>query len=565
MPAKNFKDTIKVNKSMQQQHMESVVMQTLDKYLMQNDFDAREYFSYLTCAIYLVYKKLYPDLAIYIPFRIKSDNSTMRNVHKEVIRDLENIDFSNLNETEEMDALKENFTLEGIIKDFMGATIVLDHRKDYRKNGKKYESPEIQELLDKEKETTKFIGDCEELIEEGFIDEEKYLSLKIDILAKIIENTYSEFTEERTIPFSTELENLKNIFDKKSQTGNFATTITKAEYDELINLIDELRSRKSDKLEFEILQETFPKVFNDPLIKNALGATIEFNKFSKKSNGFASLYYTVTTPFGIMEFQLQSNKRYYEAKKGSAFHSGIKGKTINIDSFFELADPNDEKPLQFYLNALDSFPADKIISSVELPSFKTPEEKKEFLRTEFGQEYLASEKIKEYMKHIKIKDNMIFKPDTTVKESVNGELVEKPAQNIDYTNLKKPDEIYEQKETIMDTNEYLLSLALSLSPYMNVCHSAHTLFSSANTQAKSVEDEFSEILRKKDSLSALRNMLVERLKTILKTTDNKVYQKVLESTSLLPNDVSRSDIIDYSKRLHEKKHNEFSNNDNIER
>lgn len=60
-------------------------------------------------------------------------------------------------------------------------------------------------------------------------------------------------------------------------------------------------------------------------------------------------------------------------------------------------------------------------------------------------------------------------------------------------------------------------------------------------------------------------MLVERLKTILKTTDNKVYQKVLESTSLLPNDVSRSDIIDYSKRLHEKKHNEFSNNDNIER
>lgn len=554
MPDKSFKETIKVNKSLQQQFMENTIMKKLDTYLVQNDFDAREYFSYLTCAIYLVYKKLYPNLAIYIPFRIKSDNSAMKNIYKEVLKTLYSIDFENLTEEEELDVLKKYFTLDDLSKDFMASTVVLDHIKDYRKNDVEYMSPEIKILQNQEKKYKKVIEDTEEKLE-YFLDEEEFFNLKIQLLENLVEATYPEFTNEREISFKTELEISKKIQSEKKETGNFSTSISTEQLNSLNNLLAELRSRKSDKLEMEILKETFPNVLEDPLLKKALHVSYKYEKSPLKPNGFYAIYFNINTPFGNIEFQLQSNKRYYEAKKGSAFHSGLKGKNVNIHSFFELVDPNDEHNLDFYLKAIDSFPADKIMSKYELPIFETEREKILFLRTDAGKQYLNSEKIKEYMKHIKIKDTMSYEPDITIKQKNNSNktisITPKNAISGQFANNESETQVQSTIKNI-NTDEYLLSLALSLSPYMNVCHSAHTLFSSANTQAKNVEDEFSEILRKKDSLSALGNMLVERLKNILKSTDNPVYKKVIETTNKLPSDVSRADIIDYSKKLEEK-------------
>ena len=72
----------------------------------------------------------------------------------------------------------------------------------------------------------------------------------------------------------------------------------------------ELRSRSSDKLQQETLKETIPNIFNSPLIKNALMADFELEKEVIKPNGFVALYYKIHTPFGVLELQAQSNKRY---------------------------------------------------------------------------------------------------------------------------------------------------------------------------------------------------------------------------------------------------------------
>ncbi len=530
-----FKDSLKTNINPSKEFLENQLNTLLDKYLNQNNIKARQYFSYLICAIYLTYRELYPDLSIYIPFRIKSDSSFIKNIQKEFANGINSVDFKNPSYITEYDALKNDFSLDKATTDINAATIVLSHIKSSLKTNIKYISPEIESLRKKREENRLFIEDVEEKLKDSYIGEEEYTLLVKETLEKIIDSTYDEFTDERIIPYKTELTQILNSYKIKSNSESFSTTITPEQVTSLNSLLNDLRSRLSDKLQYEILRETIPNVFESPLIKNALHANVEFVKDSKKPNGFAAIYYNIHTPYGDIELQLQSNKRYYEAKKGSAFHSGIKGKSVNIDSFFELANPDDDKPLDFYLSKLESFPADQIVSEIELPKFKDEAEKEDFLKTPFGKKYLMSSRIKEYMKHIKIKDFMTFNSDSPTHSDVEN--AQNSSKDRNKTSIK------------IDTDKYLLDLALSISPYMNVCHSGHTSFSTANTQAKSLEDEFSEVLRKKDSISCLRNILIERLKQICKTSKNKYYVENTRLKSLLPNDVSRADIIDYAKSL----------------
>ena len=530
-----FKDSLKADINPSKEFLENQLNTLIDNYLNQNSIKARQYFSYLICAIYLTYRELYPDLSIYIPFRIKSDSSFIKNIQKEFANGINSVDFKNPSYITEYDALKNDFSLDKATTDINAATIVLSHIKSSLKTNIEYISPEIEALRKKREENRLFIEDVEEKLKESYIGEEEYTLLVKETLEKIIDSTYDEFTDERIIPYKTELTQILNSYKIKSNSESFSTTITPEQVTSLNSLLNDLRSRLSDKLQYEILRETIPNVFESPLIKNALHANVEFVKDSKKPNGFAAIYYNIHTPYGDIELQLQSNKRYYEAKKGSAFHSGIKGKSVNIDSFFELANPDDDKPLDFYLSKLESFPADQIVSEIELPKFKDEAEKEDFLKTPFGKKYLMSSRIKEYMKHIKIKDFMTFNSDSPTH--LYAENAQNSSKDSNQTSIK------------INTDKYLLDLALSISPYMNVCHSGHTSFSTANTQAKSLEDEFSEVLRKKDSISCLRNILIERLKQICKTSKNKYYVENTRLKSLLPNDVSRADIIDYAKSL----------------
>lgn len=507
-----------------------------EQYINANSYEVKEYISYLMSAIYLTYKNLYPDLSIYIPFRIKSDDSTIKNYKKE---------FNN--EIVSYDSNENMIDFSGISKDFIAATIVLDHVKNSIKTKTEYISDNIYALRTQKQNILNFINDIENKLDYEFLDEKQYMILKQEILKKIIDSTYPEFINERTVSYSTELNEISRSFQIKKDTQTFLPTVSPEQIENLNRLLLDLRSRSSDKLEYEILRETIPTVLNSPLLKNALKIDFDFVKDSKKPNGFAALYYTIHTPYGPIELQLQSNKRYYEAKKGSAFHSGITGKEIDIRSFFELSNPNDKYDLNFYLTKLDNIRADEILSDVEIPEFNSEEEKYKFLNSLDGEKYKLTQKVKEYMSHIKIKDNFEFVPDTSINyldvDPITGENII----------IKKTPSTQTQSKTVMDTDDYLLSLAKSISPYMNVCSSGHTSFSTASIHQKNLIGEFTEILRKKDATSCLGNMLISRLRTILKNTDDKEYLESQEIRNSLPRDIAKEDIVQYAtEKLHPK-------------
>lgn len=516
----------------QQESIKNSIFNLNDQYIQSNSYEVKEYLSYLMSAIYLTYKKLYPDLSIYIPFRIKSDDSAMKNYKKEI------------SNTTKKYTLEDNlFDVETpISSDFLAGTIVLDHIKNSIKTKTNYSTDKILELQALKQDTLNFINEVEEKINSDFIDEEEYMTLKQDIIKRIMDCTYPEFTNERTVSYATELNEIDRSFKIKQDSNTFLSSISPEQINNLKDLLLDLRSRSSDKLQYEILRETIPTVFSSPLIKNTLKTNFKFVKDSRKPNGFAALYYLIETPFGPIEIQAQSNKRYYEAKKGSAFHSGILGKEFDISSFFELVDPNDKRDLKFYLSKLDSIRADEILSDSEIPDFSSEEEKYKFLNSPEGKNYELSKKVKEYMSHIKIKDNYEYTPKTTIKvlkyDSVSDtyyleEQEPKPGTQV-------------QSKTIVNTDTYLLSVAKSISPFMNVCSSGHTSFSTASIHQKNLVGEFTEVLRKKDATTCLRNMLISRLRTILKTTTDKDYLESQQIRNSLPKDIAKEDITQYA-------------------
>ena len=212
---------------------------------------------------------------------------------------------------------------------------------------------------------------------------------------------------------------------------------------------------------------------------------------------------------------------------------------MNIASYFELVDKNDEHDLNFYLDVLDTVPANSLISDTELPNFQSDEEKNEFLKTPLGKKYLQSQKIREYMKHIKLGDTYTYVPDSSITYT-------------DDTGVHSKLSDIQQNSTEMSFDDYLLTLAKSHSPYMSVCDSAHTSFSEmASLRPKDLVDEFSEVLRKRDSLTCLRHLLVERLDHILKTKPDPEYEENRKIAESLPKEISRIDIVKYSEHLKE--------------
>ena len=314
---------------------------------------------------------------------------------------------------------------------------------------------------------------------------------------------------------------------------------------------------------------------DDPLIKNTLLTTFKLeksNEQSQKANGFEAIYYTLNTPFGKVEFQAQSNRAYFNATKGSAYHSGIPGKSINVKHFFELVDKNDEHTLDYYLDTLDSISADSIIHENELPQFESAQEKKAYLETSHGKDYINSKLYIDMMKHIKIKDTIDILP-PYLPNSVydKAEINYKTPRSNWKINEKKLNELIESGEiklSTVDTNMYFLASALSISPYMNVASSGHSSFTTVGNHNKKIVGEFSEAIRKKDSNTLLRDILVRRLENILENPeeyfdlkDEKQSAYVTryldlakqheEIASRLPKDIPRKNIIHYGNRLRE--------------
>lgn len=467
MENNEFKSSLKYPKTYtdpNQQKLHDKLMNVLDEYEKNTSYDNREFLCYLTSAIYLTYRELYPRLSIYIPFRTKSDSSCIKNIEKELSRYVNN------------DNRPNEFDISPIIKDISGIKIVLNDINYSLPATPQYEEllndPEIANLATISNESVHFADSVDQYLRSPIHNGKQYYELKKNLLKQIIKITPEEFTDERKpkASFSKLYEDAKNEYDYFLENDNFPTIISVDELTTLTNLSNDLRSRAYDQLHFAILNKTLPIVLESPLIKNVLKTSAKFEKESKKPNGFQARYDTLNTPFGPVEVQSQSNKAYYTSTKGSSYHSGMAGKNIDIKEFFELVDKNDEHDLSYYLDVLDNISADKaIISPYELPDFKTEEEKEEYMKTPKGKAFLESEKYREMMKHIKIKDKILVLPKVLPPEIYNEE------GNAIPTKLQEWIDSCEKKP-IFNTDEYLLSVALSLSPYMNVCSSRTHFF-----------------------------------------------------------------------------------------
>lgn len=569
MADNDFKENLKyptTYNTSEQQDMQEKLMHLIDEYQKNNSFENREFLCYLTSAIFLSYKKLFPQLNIYIPFRTKSDNSFIKNIQKEVAKYAK-------------DTASDTFNIFPIENDISALRVVIDNINftlpSTPESEALFNDSEIKELIgdneDNKNEYSRrknfdFINKVNDFINSPLQDGKQYLELKQELLNRIIKITPSEFTDERKPKpsFRELLEKMKEDYAFFLENDDFPTEISASEITELKTLLNDFRSRIDDKLQFAILEKTLPIVLEQPLVKNVLKTSSKFDKDSKKENGFHSIYYTISTPFGPVELQAQSNRAYYSATKGSAYHSGMDGKTVNVKDFFELVDPDDEHNLSYYLDTLDSISADKLISPYEIPEFKTEQEKKDFLKTPTGIAYLKSEKYREMMKHIRIKEKMKISPQSLPKE------VYTPDTEIDTQKLQELIDSGKvlQMPTIVDANEYLFSTALSLSPYMNVCASGQTSFTNAGIHHKKVIGEFAEALRKRDSNTCLRDMLIRRLEDLIEEPEKFIKKpRALEHindylTTIvdrhdemvinLPKDISQKNIIKYGEKLRNK-------------
>src|SRR5699024_651792 len=131
------------NTKEQQQHLNNKLNQTIDKYSKYNNLEVKTFTCYLIAAIYITYKEMYPDLKINIPFRLKSDDSTIKNIKKEFIHEITNFDSS------KTDNLDDLFNLNKASDDMIAATVVLEHIKSSIKSSTEYTSDTIKELKKK--------------------------------------------------------------------------------------------------------------------------------------------------------------------------------------------------------------------------------------------------------------------------------------------------------------------------------------------------------------------------------------------------------------------------------
>lgn len=509
----SFKDNLKVDELKKYQNFfNEKTTELVDEYCVGNSKDARKYMCYLAAALFLTYKEMYPDLCSYIPFRTKSSNSYIRNINKEFRNQLLKFDGS-------FDEFEQLFNDFKITSDINALTIVLDHINPSKPKKNNYATEEITELYKKGIEAEALVNDLDNSLDTVFLSEKEFYEHKIHILKLLSELSFSEFMPERPMSYEDELNSVEQIYNQKLSENSFYLDATEYQFEDLKMLTDDLRHILYDKYQYLILQETFPKVIQQPIFSHFLKVTSSFGKDARKSNGFAATYYFLETPFGRIEVQLQPSERYFVAKKGSAAHSLLSDKNLNLDELFELANPNDEKPLEYYLEILNKTPVTNIRHDIIKPSFNSIEEEKQFYSSETGKQYRISERLKELQSHIRLKDNVSYK--------------HKIPNTDKFTTSTIP------------INDIILSLAEFSSPYMNVCSSAHTNFSTASIHHKNLISEFSEVLRRKDSMTCTGDIIIHRLEQIIKNP-TLPYQG-------LPKELSERDIINYArKELHKE-------------
>lgn len=437
-----------------------------------------ERLDYTVAAIYLSLKKVFPKG---ISFRIDYRTKSYRSMQRSTDLEIINSDPDKLQ--------KDIFGIKVIITN-------LDGKLDLDTTNPQYQK--LIHLQNEKMDNITFITEAREWLNgssDVIENEEHYYEKLIDLLKRLEASTYPECEKETEIPYSTRLANAEEAYRTKQKDGTLSLSLDKEQSASIALLLDDLEKRLDDKLERELLKVFLPKALDSNLLSNMLQISYAYDKEKLKSTGYVADFYNlkVGNDFNI-EMQTQSYFRYLDGKKGPSFHNGQVGKGIKIFSFFELVDKNDPQPLEYYLKILSQMPIDIYENGII-----------------DGTKSAIMAKVENAYSRIKLKDKIRF-------------------------SNKKNSKSY-------DMDKYLLKLSEYVSANMSICRSAHNFSApTVNIENASLTDAFSDVLRRRDGISCLAQILVDRLDSVLKDNNDSRASKSYKQINI-------RDIANYAKNL----------------
>ena len=474
------------------------ILNTIEHYHKHNSKEAEEENRDILGALYITSKKLYPDLDIYIPGRVKSMKSAMANINKESAKSLSELIPSDFSVGLTDDDIKKQFNIEKANTDFSGLTIILSNTDDtlhFDKNDPK--SSEVFRLKKIRQDNISFTHKLENFLAENdntFFSNIDLLKIKIDLLMRLRLTTYEQCTKEYQNTSFTELlkesiQEYQKELENPSEEQSFDDEATYFfELDKIYELLDELKKRVHDKYQAKILEIIIPEILNDELITDTLKIKSRFVKKVQKENGFCSDYYELITADGRkIELQALPKFRFKDSKDGASDHSNLPNKKIDILDFFEPTNPDyDSKDFNKLLSLLDNTPI-----AVRNALYTTPDQQLS------PTDKRLKIKLKTAERNVKLKDH--FEDEHVFPDG----RVQKTAYSLD---------------------SYLLNFAKYVSPKLMSASSHHTRFHKgvAGYSKKSLISGFTEVLLKHDSTSCLAQILIDKLETLIPNDKNEI-------------------------------------------
>lgn len=481
----------------QQNFIKNKILETLNHWHNHNLKASKQEIADIAGAFYIVAKKLYPDLSIYLPGRIKSTKSSISNINKELNLSLSSLVPSDFSKGLTDEDIKQQFNIDAANTDFTGFTVVLPNvSSTFHIDKTDPKSPELLALKKSRDEHIRFTHKLENFLLDN---EGKYLSnidllqIKIELLIRLRQDTYDECINEfRNTSFNELAKSAIQQFYEEIESSNLKSFPNEFQYkiilDDIYSLLDELKKRIDDKYQNKLLEIAIPNILKEPIFSETLKVKPSFVKKIIKPNGFCSTYYQITTSDGKqIELQASSKTRFEQSKNGTSDHSCLPDKEIDISHFFEPASQDcDKEHFEYFLNLLNTTPlATKNILYNTQDTNLSPTDRRLKMKLKLAEE------------NVKLKDAFEL-------ENVS------------------PDGTMCYSKILIDT--YLPLFAEYVSPQLMTISSPHTRFnkSIAGYDTKNIISGFIEVLLKHDSTSCLAQILIDKLETLLPSAKNKI-------------------------------------------
>ena len=319
----------------------------IEKYMYSSP-EKRKYFHMMISAIMLEYHKNFHGYKAEINYRFKSKKSI---IDKEKNR---------LNSADLTIDKKNRISLQAkdITDAFAMKVISITSPSTYHVN-----DPEINKLVEEKNHNQKILAKMQEfknkLTENDFTMNQNYI---YEVEKKEYYNKCIELIDAITSMISPEATILKEKYAK--QRDNFEKTIEyldqiyneheivdeadyPLEYNDFFYLLDDFSSRIYDKLDLALLTKQLESMFKQSEVLKEMGVSIHNTKCKRASSGYVSNFIYLSTPFGIIELQAQTEHEFAEGNHGySAHSSNMKGKELKPLRIPSLENINEVKKFQ---------------------------------------------------------------------------------------------------------------------------------------------------------------------------------------------------------------------------